>query len=140
LILKCCSALGSNDHPIKPNQTILGSFLQVLIPIFFRFSIMSLNRVFLDLPLLLLPPRFTFYKYMEIGRHRGIIANEHIKLFWSRPWLHGHRWQHTSMLPLSPWIHGLRSRKLHRSVAVTPAHIRVLTQTQFVPSFTSVVG
>ena len=63
-----------------------------------------------------------------------------LKLFWSRPMAPGHRPQHTSTLPLSPWIHGQRSRKLHRSVAVTPAPIRVLTQRPLVPSFTSVVG
>ena len=44
------------------------------------------------------------------------------------------------LLPLSPWIHGLRSRKHHKSVAVTPAPVQVLTQRPLIPSLTSVVG
>ena len=44
------------------------------------------------------------------------------------------------MLPLSSWIYGLRSTKIHRSVAVTPAPVRVPSQQPLVPSFTSVVG
>ena len=57
----------------------------------------------------------------DLNRSRCHLHTSSKLFFGHGPWLHGHRPQHTSVLSLSPWIHGLRSRKLHRSVMVTPA-------------------
>ena len=59
--------------------------------------------------------------------------------FGRRPWPHGHRRQHMSVLLLSLSIHGLRPRKLYTSVAVTLVPARVPTQRPLVLSFTTVV-
>ena len=47
-----------------------------------------------------------------LGRDRELVSSTHkCKAFLvagRSPWIHGHRRQHTSVLPLTPWIHGLR--------------------------------
>ena len=60
----------------------------------------------------------------------GVTATLVSSFFRHSPWLHGHWWQHTSVLSLSPWMHGLQPRKLYTSVAVTPAPVHVPWSTQ----------